>query len=252
MEWTDNAIVLTARRHGEGAAIVTLLTREHGRHAGLVPGGAGKRARGLYEPGNLVLATWRARLEEHLGHFACELVGANAARLLDEPLRLAALAAAAAVAEATLPEREPHPRAFSGTLGLLEALTDPQRPEAEWGAAYVRWELDLLADLGFGLDLRECASTGSNDGLVYVSPKSGRAVSAAAGEPYRDRLLALPGFLLGRADPDRPQILAGLALTGHFLGRDAFGHGPHARLGEPAARGRLVARLRRGGDRGAA
>src|SRR5690554_910773 len=118
MEWTDDAIVLKARRHGESSAIVTLLTREHGRHAGLVPGGSGKRARGIYEPGNQVRVTWRARLPEHLGHFACELVAANAARLLDDPLRLAALASATAVAEAALPEREPHPRTYVGLLGL--------------------------------------------------------------------------------------------------------------------------------------
>lgn len=245
MEWTDEAIVLTARRHGESAAIVTLLTREHGRHAGLVPGGRGRRARGVYEPGNQVLATWRARLEEHLGHFACELVGANAARVLDDPLRLAGLAAAAAVAEAALPEREPHPRAYAGMLELVSALCDPAVAETAWAASYVRWELALLAELGFGLDLRECAATGGNDHLVYVSPKTGRAVSAAAGEPYRDRLLALPAFLAGDGPPDLRQVLAGLALTGHFLGRDVFSHGPHPRAGEPAARARLVAMLRR-------
>lgn len=247
MEWTDEAIVLTARRHGESAAIVTLLTREHGRHAGLVPGGASQRARGVYEPGNRVRVIWRARLVEHLGHFTCELTGANAARLLDEPLRLAALAAAAAVAEAALPEREPHPRAFLGMARLLEALTDPAQSDVAWAAAYVRWELDLLAELGFGLDLRECAATGRNDGLIYVSPKSGRAVSAAAGENYRDRLFALPAFLIGDAPPDLPQVLAGLILTGHFLGRDVFGPGPDRHVGEPAARARLVARLRRAG-----
>lgn len=250
MEWTDDAIVLTARRHGESAAIVTLLTREHGRHAGLVPGGAGKRARGLYEAGNLVLATWRARLPEHLGHFVCELSSANAARLLDEPLRLAALAAAVAVAESALPERAPHPRAYAGLLGLVAALTDPGRKTEDWAAAYAHWELDLLAELGFGLDLSECAATGTNDRLTYVSPKSGRAVSAAAGEPYRDRLLALPSFLLGPGEvPARPadlgEVLAALTLTGHFLARDVFAHGPRPNVGEPAARERLIDRLKR-------
>lgn len=245
MEWTDEAIVLTARRHGESAAIVTLLTRERGRHAGLVPGGAGKRARGIYEAGNRVIATWRARLEEHLGHFACELAAANAARLLDDPLRLAALAAAVAVAESALPEREPHPRAFAGLAGLIAALTDAERATADWAAAYARWELDLLAELGFGLDLSECAATGSNDRLVYVSPKSGRAVSAAAGEPYRDRLLTLPAFLIGPAPAPPDDLRAALRLTGHFLARDVFAHGPHPNLVEPAARGRFLARLER-------
>lgn len=245
MEWSDEAIVLTTRRHGESAAIVTLLTREHGRHAGLVQGGAGKRARGLYEPGNRVIATWRARLEEHLGHFACELAEPVAAQLLDEKLRLAALAAAAAVAESALPEREPHPRAYAGLVELIAALTAPGRTTVDWAAAYARWELDLLAELGFGLDLSECAATGTNDRLVYVSPKSGRAVSAAAGEPYRDRLLALPAFLIGPAPASLDDVLAGLRLTGHFLARDVFAHGPHPKIGEPAARGRFIDRLRR-------
>ncbi len=246
MEWTDDAIVLAARRHGESAAIVSLLTREHGRHAGLVHGGAGTKARGLYEAGNRVTATWRARLSEHLGHFACELAAANAARLLDEPLRLAALAAAAAVAEAALPEREPHPKAYAGLLDLVEALTTPERATLDWAAGYARWEFELLAELGFGLDLRECAATGSNDRLIYVSPKSGRAVSAAAGEPYRDRLLALPAFLTGGADPlGLGEVKAALALTGHFLARDVFAHGPHPKGAPPAARGRFRDRLGR-------
>ena len=244
MEWTDEAIVLTARRHGEGAAIVTLLTRERGRHAGLVPGGAGKRARGLYEAGNKVIVTWRARLEEHLGHFACELTAANAAPLLDDPLRLAALAAAAAVAESALPEREPHPRAYAGLLELIEGLTAPGRPTLDWAAAYARWELDLLAELGFGLDLSECAATGGNDRLVYVSPKSGRAVSAAAGEPYRDRLLPLPAFLKsgGRGAVTRADVATALELTGHFLKERALL--PRG-LTLPEARARLAELMRR-------
>lgn len=245
MEWSDEGIVLAARRHGESAAIVTLLTHRHGRHAGLVQGGAGKRARGLYEPGNRLLATWRARLAEHLGHFTCELVEANAAQLLETPLRLAALSAATAVAESALPEREPHPGAYAGLLGLIAALTSPGHSDLDWAMAYVRWELALLAELGFGLDLTECAATGANDRLVYVSPKSGRAVSAAAGEPYRDRLLPLPAFLTGPAPASFDDVLAGLKLTGHFLARDVFGHGPHPRQGEPAARARLVERLSR-------
>lgn len=246
MEWTDEAIVLTARRHGESAAIVTLLTREHGRHAGLVHGGAGRKARGLYETGNRVTVTWRARLSEHLGHFVCELAAANAAQLLDEPLRLAALAAAAAIADSALPEREPHPRAYAGLLDLVEALITPSRATLDWTASYARWELDLLAELGFGLDLRECAATGSNDRLIYVSPKSGRAVSAAAGEPYRDRLLTLPAFLAGEAGPlGLAEVRAALTLTGHFLARDVFAHGPHPNAGEPAARGRFLDRLGR-------
>ncbi|GAB4178065.1 MAG: DNA repair protein RecO [Thalassobaculales bacterium] len=237
MDWTDDGIVLSTRRHGETSAILVLLTREHGRHAGLVQGGAGTRAQALLQPGNRVAATWRGRLAEHLGQYRCELVEAVAARYLDDPLRLAGLAAACAVADQTLPEREPHPAAFEGLAALLELLDSPA-----WAAAYVQWELSLLAELGFGLDLSRCALTGGNDQLAYVSPRSGRAVSLSAAEPWRDRLLPLPGFLAGRGGGGAEEILQGLALTGHFL--DAHLFAPHDRpLPEP--RGLLIDRLRR-------
>ncbi len=243
MEWSDEGIVLSARKHGESSAIVVLLTRAHGRHAGLVRGGAGSRARGTYEPGNEVMARWRARLEEHLGTYACELTRAHAARLLDEPARLAALSSACAVADATLPEREPHGAVFENLVTLLHALQTPH-----WAEAFVRWELGLLRELGFGLDLSPRAATGVNDRLAYVSPKSGRAVSLAAGEPYRDKLLPLPPFLLkedeagaqGVVPPE--QIADGLKLCGYFLERHVFT--PHGGS-IPAARIRLVDRLSR-------
>ena len=201
MDWSDRAIVLSARKHGESSAIVSVLTRAHGRHAGLVRGGAGRRARGTFEPGNEVTARWRARLDEHLGTFACELLVSHAARLLDAPLPLAALAAACAVADAALPEREPHGVVHDGLAALLAALHEPGFAES-----YVRWELALLAELGFGLDLSACAATGATGGLVFVSPRTGRAVSGQAGAPYRDRLLALPAFLLNvpGAPPEGP------------------------------------------------
>ncbi len=145
--------MLSARRHGENSVVVQLLTRGQGRHAGLVRGGQGKRARGLYQPGNLVAAQWSARLAEHLGNYSCELVDAHAARVFDDPARLAALSAAAALAETALPEREPHAACFEGFLALLEAL-----PGEHWAEVYVRWELALLAELGFGLDLASCAA----------------------------------------------------------------------------------------------
>src|SRR3546814_314852 len=193
MDWRDEGIVLSMRRHGEAAAIVTLLTREHGRHAGLVRGGASRRRRGELQVGNLVTATWRARLEEHLGSLSVELAESWTARLLDRPGRLAALSAATALVDAGLPEREPHPVLFESLKELLLALD-----RDGWAAAYVRWEVALLAELGFGLDLSCCAATGRNDELAYVSPKTGRAVSLSAGEPYRDKLLPLPAFLTDR------------------------------------------------------
>ncbi len=233
MEWSDDGFVISTRKHGESAAIVTLLTREHGRHAGLVRGGAGRRQRGTLQIGNLVRATWRARLAEHLGNLTCELTGAHAAGLMDMKMPLVALGAAAGLLEMSLPERAPHPEVFEQFAGLIEAL-----PEPGWEARYVRWEVDLLADLGFGLDLSECAATGANDGLAYVSPRTGRAVSAVAGEPYRDRLLTLPAFLLDHEfAADASQLLDGLTLTGHFLATHVFA--PDGRK-LPAARMRLV------------
>jgi DNA repair protein RecO (recombination protein O) len=238
MEWQDHGIVLGERRHGESGAVVSLLTAEHGRHAGRVRGTQGARTRGIFVPGNLVLASWRARLDEHLGTFTAELVTPFAARVLDDPGQLACLAAACALSDLALPEREPHPRAFAALQALLE-----QAATADWPVAYVRWELGLLAELGFGLDLRNCAVTGTTDDLGFVSPRSGRAVSITAAAPWRDRLLALPRFLIDpAARPSPADLSAGLALTGHFL----IGHllAPQGR-GEPAARNRLLERISR-------
>ncbi len=233
MQWSDDGFVIATRKHGEAAAIVSLLTREHGRHAGLVRGGAGRRQRGTLQIGNLVRATGRARLAEHLGSFTCELTGAHAAGLLDHKMPLLALAASAGLLETALPERAPHREVFDQFARLIEAL-----PEPGWEAVYVRWEAGLLADLGFGLDLGECAATGATDGLAYVSPRTGRAVSAQAGEPYRDRLLALPRCLLDHElSADARQFLDGLTLTGHFLTAHVFA--PDGRK-LPAARLRLV------------
>ena len=237
MEWTDDAFVLAARPHGENALIVSMLTRERGRHAGLVQGGLSRGKRPLYEPGNQVVATWRARLSEHLGSWQCELTETASARVIDDPVRLSALAAAAAVADQALPEREPHPRAYDGFLAFVSLLDSEV-----FAAAYVGWELGLLTELGYGLDLTQCAATGANDDLAYVSPRTGKAVSLSAGEPYSERLLALPGVLIGRGDAAPERILEGLALTGHFLDRHAFA--PHNR-GIPAARTRFVDRLQR-------
>lgn len=238
MDWTDRGIVLSARKHGESAVILSLLTEAHGRHLGIVRGGGGRRARGLYEPGNMVDAHWRARLEDHLGSYTCELAQAHAAHILDDPLRLAGLSALCAVIESALPEREEHAALYGAVVGLVETLTAP-----EWLEHYVEFEIALLRDLGFGLDLTSCAATGRTDQLIYVSPRSGCAVSASAGEPYRAKLLALPPFLVNEGPRPAPisQILDGLRLTGYFLDQNIF---VHARTGAPPARDRFIERLR--------
>ena len=238
MEWHDRAFVLAARRHGESGAIVELLTEEHGRHAGLVHGGQSPKLRAVLQPGNEVTAMWRGRLSEHLGTIACEMVRPHAAGLLDDPDRLAGLTAAAALVAAALPEREPYRDVFASFEGLLRALDSA----ADWPARYVAWELDLLAHLGFGLDLGRCAVSGVTTDLAYVSPRTGRAVSRAAGLPYRDKLLILPLFLWCDEPADQRQIEFGMKLTEYFLVHHVFV--PQGRT-LPAARSRLAERMRR-------
>ncbi len=228
--------MISARRHGETALVLHVLTEHHGRHAGLVLGGAGRRKRGTFQPGNGLSCRWRARLPEHLGNFSAELVRARAGPLLGNAPRLAGLGAACALVDAVLPEREPHPAVYHGLLALLDSLTDDEYPLEAWGAGYVRWELGVLAVLGFGLDLSACAATGSNKGLIWVSPKSGRAVSAAAGADYADRLLRLPPFLVGSGAATTAEISDGLRLTGHFMTRHGLVRDDAAL---PAARDRL-------------
>lgn len=241
MDWTDDGIVLSARPHGETAGLAVLLTRAHGRHAGLVHGGQGSRMRAVLEPGNRVAAHWRARLSEQLGTWSLELERATAAGLLDDPLRLAALSSACALLDAILPEREPHPEVFAATLALFDALDGDV-----WAEIYVRWEAGLLEVAGFGLDLSRCAATGQvpadNDQLAFVSPRTGRAVSLSASEPFRDRLLPLPPFLVGRSDGGPHEVSVGLDLTGHFLERHVFAL-RHAEV--PPARTRFVDRYRK-------
>ncbi len=217
MEWNDDAIVLSSRAHGENGAILELLTRDHGRHAGLVRGGASRRIKPSLQPGNSVHVGWRARLEEHLGSFTCELARARAGELMDSRDALAGLNAFTAVASAAVPEREAHASIFRGAEILLDAMV--AEDTAHWLPLYVRWEAGLLEALGFGLDLSECAATGAKSDLTYVSPKTGRAVSRDAAGIYAKRLFRLPGFLLGN-DSDEPhgdEVAAGLALTGYFL-----------------------------------
>lgn len=214
MQWTDEGIILSVRAHGETAAVVEILTRENGRHLGLVQGGRSRRLRPTLQIGNHVEVNWRGRLAEHLGQFKVELRRGYAATAMSDPAALAAISSMSALSR-LLAEREPHPSLFEITLFVLGFLED----ESVWPALLVRWELSLLDELGFGLALGECAVTGQNDALVYVSPKTGRAVSASAGEPYHDKLLALPQFLRpGRSGGvSSADIAAGFALTGYFL-----------------------------------
>lgn len=219
MQWTDEGIVLSVRAHGETAALAELFTRAHGRHLGLVHGGRSRRLRPVLQIGNHVDATWKARLADQLGFLQVELRRGFAAAAMPDALALAALTSLCTLLR-LMPERDPHPNLYEITLFVLGFLDD----ETVWPALMVRWELALLKELGFGLDLTACAATGINDDLIYVSPKSGRAVSASAGEPYRDKLLALPAFLIkGRKASVMPSdIRAGLALTGHFLRTRVF------------------------------
>src|SRR5215469_2189862 len=213
MEWTDNAILLSARQYGETGLIADLFTREHGRHQGLV---RGSKARALLQPGNGLSATWRARLPEQLGNYAVELAKARAGSLMESRDSLTGLNAFCAVAMTALPEHQAHASLYDAAEILLDAMTADDF--AHWGPLYVRWEAGLLDALGFGLDLSRCAATGATTDLLYVSPRTGRAVSAGAGADYAARLFPLPQFLLGLGDvPDRHTTRAGLNLTGHFL-----------------------------------
>lgn len=215
MEWTDEAIVLSARQHGESATVLEVLTAAHGRAAGLVRGS--RKLKPVLQPGNGVHLVWRARLEEHLGSFAVEPGLARAGALMENREALTGLNAFSSITSATLPERAPHyGSVFAAANILLDAMMEDGI--AHWGALFVRFEAGLLESLGFGLDLSKCAATGSTEALIYVSPKSGRAVSAAAGAAYARRLFALPQFLLGSQNPVTAEdIAAGLALTGNFL-----------------------------------
>jgi len=239
IEWQDDGIVLSARPHGETAAVVSLLTRDHGRYAGLLPGGQSRSRAPYIQPGQQVETNWRARLADQLGNYAIEPAAPYPAAVLDDALALAGLTAACAVADAALPEREPHGAVYEGLLALIDTLSSPA-----WPYAYVRWELGLLREVGYGIDLSCCALTGEVDSpdspLSYVSPRTGRAVSAAAAGPYKEKLLKLPAFLCGHGQVDAQSLRDGMKLTGFFLERSVFAvH--HIPL--PAARQRLTERL---------
>ncbi|MFM8748179.1 MAG: DNA repair protein RecO [Aestuariivirga sp.] len=217
MEWRDEGVILSVRRHGETSAIAEILTARHGRALGLVRGGRSKTQRPVLQAGNTVHAVWRARLEEQLGTFVLEPLLLRAGAIMEEPFRLAGLATITGLAQ-LLPEREPHPRIYDAMRVVLDAVED----DGVWPALLVRWELGLLEELGFGLDLSACAATGRRDNLAFVSPKSGKAVSAEAGMPYRDRLFRLPAFLREQADAPPSDVIEGLRLASYFLERHLF------------------------------
>jgi len=238
MDWSDEGIVLGVRRHGETAAIADILTRSHGRHLGVVRGGRSRGMRPVLQAGNMVSAHWRARLAEHIGTYSVEPLAMRVARLIDDRFKLAGLSTLTALS-GLLPEREPHVRVFEALRIALDALDD----DAVWPAILVRFELGLLEELGFGLDLSACAATGSRENLIYVSPRSGRAVGAEAGVGFEHRLLRLPAFLLGsQAVPPPDGVVHGLMLTGHFLDRHLYQ--PRG-LAPPASRDYVLERLRR-------
>ncbi len=228
--------MLAARPYGEGDVLVTVLTESHGNHGGLVRGGGSRARASTWQPGNVIQARWVARLSDQLGSITAELVHPGAALAMDDALSLAILSSACAVANGALPEREPHPQVFAGLIQLIAGLA--RGPDAL--TELVRWEGALLAELGYGLDLSACTVTGVVSGLAWVSPKTGRAVSDAAAGEWRDRLLRLPGFLVGGNMASAADWRDGLKLTGHFLARDAFGQ-QHRPL--PAARHMLYDRV---------
>lgn len=239
MDWQDQGTILSARPHGETSVIVEVFTAAHGRHAGVVRGGASRRMAATLQPGSRVAVKWQARLEDHLGSFTVEPLISRAGALSDR-LALLGLGAVCAMLTVTLPEREPHPLLHARTEPLLAVIADGIEG---WPLDYLRWELMLLEELGFGLDLSRCAVTGGREDLVYVSPRSGRAVSRAGAGDWAAKLLPLPACLLGQGGATWEEITQGLRLTGHFLDRLLAEH--DRRL--PEARNRLIAALARQG-----
>jgi len=233
MQWTDEGIVLGVRRHGEANAILELMTREHGRHLGLVRGGAASRLRPILQPGNRVAVTWRARLDEHLGNYTVEGLDLPAGSFLSAAHAVYGVTHLGALCR-LLPERDPHPSIHAALASVLDRLTDARQA----GPEMARFELMLLGELGFGLDLDRCAATGTTADLCFVSPRSGRAVSRTAGEPWQDKLLRLPPFL---ADPEREpgteDLADAFAVTGFFLLRHVLE--PRG-MALPEARGSFV------------
>ena len=243
MEWRDQGALLSVRRHGETSAIIEVFTAEHGRHAGLVRGATSRRMTPVLQPGAQLDLTWRARLDEHLGTFAIEPLKSRAAAVMGDRLALAGLNAITALAGFCLPEREPHHRLYARTIALLDRLG----PSEPWPHDYLLWELALLDDMGFGLDLSACAVTGASDNLMYVSPRTGCAVTQEAAGEFADRLLPLPAALSGQDGSSLAEIAQGMVTTGYFLEQKLA-----PQMGDrplPKARQRLLDLLERHSDR---
>ncbi|MBT8457700.1 MAG: DNA repair protein RecO [Rhodobacteraceae bacterium] len=213
VDWRDEGALLSVRRHGETSAIIEVFTREHGRHAGIVRGGTSRKIAPILQPGAQLDVAWRARLEDHLGTFTVEPVKSRAAAVMADRLTLAGLNAATALLAYALPEREAHPQLYARSIALLDMIGNNEA----WPLAYLRWEVALLDEMGFGLDLSICAVTGTSDDLAFVSPRTGRAVSAEAAGDWAGRLLPLPPALMGAGQGDMGEIAQGLRTTGHFL-----------------------------------
>ena len=213
MEWRDQGILLSTRRHGESSTIIDVFTQNHGRHAGIVRGGASRKVAPILQPGAQLDLLWRARLEDHLGAYQVEPLRSRAAAALSGRLALAGLNAVTALLAFCLPEREVH----GGLYARSEALLDLLGQNEIWPLAYLKWELALLEEMGFGLDLTTCAVTGQSDGLIYVSPKSGRAVSAKGAGDWADRMLPLPPCLRGIGPAPDAEVVQALETTGYFL-----------------------------------
>ena len=240
MDWQDHGTILSTRPQGETSALIEVFTAAHGRHAGVVRGGASRKMAATLQPGSSVTVRWRARLEDQLGTFTVEPIASRAGAMSDR-LALAGLSATCAMLAFALPERAPHPALFAATEPLFAVIGDAV---PGWPLDYLRWEMQLLDELGYGLDLGRCAVTGTREDLAFVSPRSGRAVSRAGAGDWAPRLLPLPACLLGQGPASWAEVTEGLRLTGHFLDRFAAEHGNRAL---PAARARLIAALARQG-----
>ncbi len=235
MDWRDEGLLLSVKRHGETGAVIEALTAAHGRHAGLVMGGGGVKLSAVLQPGATLQLDWRARLDDHLGVYRVEPLRSRAAPIMADRGRLAGLNAMAAMLLTLVAEREPDATLYANTTVLADALAgeDPR-----WPATYARWELALLASLGFGLDLTRCAATGLRSDLGFVSPRTGRAVSRTAGSAWADKLLPLPAFLIGRGPITMGAVREALRLTGYFF--ETWLLPAFAQEALPAARGRLL------------